>query len=265
MSWWQELRRKVEFFREQSGFAENLDSEMRFHLETRAEELMATGMAEREARARAQREFGPKLRVQEDSRAAWQFRWLEELFSDLNYAGRAFRRNPGFALAAVVSLALGIGANTTIFSFTMEFLFSNPSCRDGASLRYVLLGRNSHSEIDRYNFLRDSHAFAGVAGSNDETEANWRNGASTERIWAINATDNFFDVVGVPVAFGRPIHAGEQNEVVLNYAFWKGKLGGDTDVIGRRLVLDGEVYTIVGVLPADHRTLTGFGLSPDPI
>ncbi len=263
MNWWQELRRKADFLRKQNGFAEDLDSEIEFHIATRAEELTAAGMAARDAQAQAQREFGPKLRVQEDSRAAWQVQWLEDLFSDLNYAGRALRRNPSFALAAVMSLALGIGANTTIFSFTMEFLFSNPSCRDGASLRYVLIGRNSHSAIDRYNFLRDSNAFAGVAGSNEETESNWRNGSSTERIWAVNATDNFFDVVGVPVAFGRPIHAGEQNEVVLSYAFWKGKLGGDTEIIGRRLVLDGDVYTVVGVLPANHRTLTGLGLSPD--
>ncbi|HEX4747966.1 MAG TPA: ADOP family duplicated permease [Bryobacteraceae bacterium] len=263
MNWWQELARKAGFIRKRNAFSGDLENEMQFHLETRAEELIAAGMRPREARAQAQREFGPKLRVHEDSRAAWQVQWLEDVFSDLKYAGRALRRSPGFAFAAVMSLALGIGANTTIFSLTMEFLFSNPSCRDGASLRYVLLGRNSHSEIDRYQFLRDSQAFAGVAGSNEETEANWRNGASTERIWAVNATDNFFDVVGVPVAFGRPIHTGEQNEVVLNYGFWKGKLGGNTDIIGRRLVLDGDVYTIVGVLPPDHRSLTGFGFSPD--
>lgn len=263
MKWWQELKRKARFFREQKAFARDLESEMQFHIERRAEELTGAGMGPREARAQAQREFGPKLRVHEESRAAWQVQWLEDVFSDLNYAGRALRRSPGLALAAVMSLALGIGANTTMFSLTMEFLFSNPSCRDGASLRYLLLNRNSHSDIGRYKFLRDAHALAGVAGSNEETEANWQNGASTERIWAVNATDNYFDVVGVPVAFGRPIHTGEQNEVVLNYAFWKGKLGGNTDVIGRRLVLDGDVYTVVGILPADHRTLTGFGFSPD--
>ncbi len=260
---WRELRQKAGFLRKKDGFDADIAREIRFHLETRIEELTADGMPVREASAIAQREFGPKLRVHEDSRSAWQFQWIEDLFSDLSYARRALRRNPGFALAAVLSLALGIGANTTIFSLTMEFLFSNPSCRDCASLQYVMLGGNSHSQIDEYRFLRDSRAFAGVAGSNEETEGNWRNGSSTERIWTVNATDNFFDVVGVPVAFGRPFHAGEQNEVVLSNAFWKGKLGGNPDVIGRKLVLDGDVYTVAGVLPADHRTLTGFGMSPD--
>jgi predicted permease len=117
--------------------------------------------------------------------------------------------------------------------------------------------------IKEYRFLRESYEFDGIAGSNEETEANWRNGSRTERIWAANTTDNFFDVVGAPVLFGRPIHTGEQNEAVLSYGFWKGKLGGNPDIIGRRLVLDGELYLVLGVLPADHRTLTGFGFSPD--
>ncbi len=263
MSWWRELKRRVLFFGTRNGFDEDLDEEIRFHLESRVEELMQTGMPPRDARAQAQREFGTQMRVHEESRAAWQFRWLEDLLADLSYGIRALRRSPGFTLAAVLSLALGIGANTTIFSLTMEFLFSKPSCRDAASLQYVLLGGNSHSAIEEYRYVRDSHTFEGVAGSNEETEANWRNGAHTERIWAANITDNFFDVVGAPVLFGRPIHTGEQNEAVLSYAFWKGKLGGNPDIIGHRLVLDGDLYTVVGVLPTDHRTLTGFGLSTD--
>jgi predicted permease len=263
VSWWRELKRRVWFFGTRTGFDEDLDEEIRFHLESRTEELMHAGVQARDARAQAQREFGRKMRVHEESRAAWQFRWLEDLLADLSYGIRALRRSPGFALAAVLSLALGIGANTTIFSLTMEFLFSEPSCRDAASLRYALLGGNSHLGIEEYRFLRDSHEFDGIAGSNEETEANWRNGSHTERIWAANVTDNFFNVIGAPVAFGRAIHTGGQGEVVLSYAFWKGKLGGNTDIIGRRLVLDGELYAVVGVLPVDHRTLTGFGLSPD--
>ncbi len=262
MNWWRELRNKLSF-RSGRAFDDELDSEIRFHLESRAEELMAAGVPAREARAQAQREFGSRTRAHEDSRAAWQVQWLEDLFSDLSYGIRALRRSPGFVVAAVLSLALGIGANTTIFSLTNEFLFSQPACSNCSALKYVLVGGNSHSELTEYRFLRDSHFFAGVAGSNVETEANWRNGERAERIWAANVTSNFFDVVGIPVALGRPIHAGEQNELVLNYSFWKGKLGGDPEVVGRRLVLDGQAYTVTGVLPPNHRTLTGFGLSPD--
>src|SRR5439155_957599 len=106
-----------------------LDEEISLHIEMRAEELQQDGMTRADARARARREFGSSLRVKEETRAAWQFRWLEETLSDLSYAARALRRNPGFAAAGIFSLALGIGANTTIFSLTMEFLFSEPSGR----------------------------------------------------------------------------------------------------------------------------------------
>jgi predicted permease len=263
VNWWGELRNKLSFRGSRVEFDNELDSEIQFHLESRAEELIAAGMPAREARAQAQREFGSKTRAHEGSRSAWQLRWLQDLFSDLNYSGGTLRRNPGFAAAAVLSLALGIGANTTIFSLTNEFLFSQPACSDCSALQYVLIGGNSHSEMPEYRFLRDSHVFAGVAGSNEETEANWLNGERRERIWAANVTSNFFDVVGIPVALGRPIHSSAQNEVVLNYSFWKGKLGGNPEIIGHRLVLDGQAYTVTGVLPPDHRTLMGFGLSPD--
>ncbi|MGA8026860.1 MAG: FtsX-like permease family protein, partial [Bryobacteraceae bacterium] len=75
--------------------------------------------------------------------------------------------------------------------------------------------------------------------------------------------DNFFDVTGIPVAMGRPIHAREERETVLSYGFWKGRLGGDSNILGRSLVFDGSPYTVVGILPPDHRTLIGFGFSPD--
>ena len=76
-------------------------------------------------------------------------------------------------------------------------------------------------------------------------------------------TDNFFDVTGVPVSRGRPIHAGDPPETVLSYGFWKGRLGGDPNILGHSLVFDGVLYSVVGILPADHRTLMGFGYSPD--
>ncbi|MGA8027227.1 MAG: permease prefix domain 1-containing protein, partial [Bryobacteraceae bacterium] len=183
MSWWDELKRRVTYLRHREGFDRELEDEIRFHLESRVEELMGEGLSRRDARAQAQREFGPKTRVQEDTRGAWQFHWLEDLFSDSGYAARALRRNPGFAAAAILSLALGIGANTTIFSLTMEFLFSQPSVRDSQSLAYVILGGGSNAAPAPYRFLRDAHIFDGLAGVNPETETNWRHGDDTYRVW----------------------------------------------------------------------------------
>jgi putative ABC transport system permease protein len=220
-------------------------------------------MPRADALARAHREFGSSLRVKEETRAAWQFRWLEETLSDLSYAARALRRNPGFAAAAIVSLALGIGANTTIFSLTMEFLFSDPSGRDPGTLAALRIGGNSHAHMRYYRFLRDAHVFAGLAGSNEEAESNWRSGDETYRLHTMRVTDNFFGVVGVPLAMGRPIEPGDRDVVVLSDRFWKIRLGGEPGVIGNALTIDGRPYTVSGVLPPDHRTVLGFGFSPD--
>jgi predicted permease len=213
--------------------------------------------------ARARREFGSPLRVKEETRAAWEFRWLEEMLSDLSYAGRALPRNPGFAAAGIVSLALGIGANTTIFSLTMEFLFSEPSCRNPGTLAAMRIGGNSHAYMRHYRFLRDARIFDGLAGSNEEAEANWRAGDATHRLHAMRVTDNFFGVVGVPLAMGRPIGPGDRDVVVLSDRFWRTRLGADAEVVGKALTIDGRPYTVSGVLPHDHRTVLGFGFSPD--
>src|SRR5579863_247181 len=110
--------RKLSYLFRRKKFSGELDDEIRFHLEMAAQERGETA---------AKREFGSVVRMREDTRSAWQVRWLVDLVSDLRYGLRALRRNPGFAAAAVFSLALGIGANTTIFSLTMEFLFNQPS------------------------------------------------------------------------------------------------------------------------------------------
>jgi len=249
-----ELFRKVRHLFSRQRFEDDLERELRFHLEMAAEER---------GEATAQREFGPLVRMREDTRSAWQVRWLVDLVSDLRYALRALRRNPGFAAAAIFSLALGIGANTTIFSLTMEFLFSQPSCRNPETLQSFQIGGNSASEVRDYRFLGDAHIFADVAGSFEEVEANWRNGEDTYRLWVMSVTDNFFNMVGVPLAFGRGIQPGERSTVVLSDGFWRRRLNGDPAVLGKVLIIDGRHYTVVGVLPHEYRTLLGFGFAPE--
>lgn len=204
IAYWKELARRLAYFARRSRFDAELDDEMRFHIECRADELEHEGMARSEALARAHREFGRGIRAAEDTRAAWQIRWLEDLLADLCYAARAFLHNPGFALTAILCLALGIGANVTTFSITTNFLFSQPSCRDAGTLAYLEVGGNSHASIPDYGFLRDARAFDGIAGINVEREVNWRNGDETSRLFAARVTDNFFKLLGVPVAAGKP-------------------------------------------------------------
>src|ERR1017187_3744948 len=160
---WKESIRRLTYLARRSRFDEELDTELQFHIEARADELVETGLPRPAALAQARREFGSGARVREDTRSAWQVHWLEDLFADLRYAARGFRRNPAFALTAIACLALGIGANTTIFSIAAEVLFSQPSVRDPQSLVSITIGGNSHSWMPTYRFVRDARIFAAIA------------------------------------------------------------------------------------------------------
>jgi len=244
-------------------FDEELDAELQFHLETRADELEAGGIARPDAMAQARREFGPAARMGEETRSAWQFRRLDDLASDLRYAGRGFRRNPAFAVTAIACLALAIGANTTIFSLTTEVLFSRPSVKDASSLLAFRVGGGSHAHQADWRRLRDARIFDDLAGENEESETNWRHGDVTERLHAVRVTDNYFEATGIPVALGRPIARGEFDAVVISYGLWQRRFAGDSAAVGASMLLDGRLYTVAGVLPSDHRTVTGFGFSPE--
>jgi predicted permease len=266
VSLWKETLRRAAYLGRRRRFEEELDAEVRFHIETRVEELQQSGLPRHTAQAQAQREFGPAALMFEATRAPWRFQWLEDVGADLRYAARAFRRNPAFALTAIACLALGVGANTTIFSLATEVLFSQPSVRSPRTLLHLQIGGSSHAPMREYRFLRDARIFEGLAGEHEESEVNWRHGDATSRLFAVRVTDNFFDVTGMPLAMGRPIQParsdGGPDTVVLTHHLWQ-QLGGDPNIMGRKLQLDGRLYTVSGVLPAGHRTLMGFGFSPD--
>ncbi len=257
-----ELWLRLRWLARRARFRSELSDEMEFHIESRAEELARSGMARTEAFTLARREFGSRVKAIEDTSGAWQMRWLEDLCSDLLYACRAFRRNPGFALTAIFCLALGIGANTTIFSITTSFLFSQPSCRDSASLIAIWQGGNSASSLRDYEFLRAANIFDGMAGINVEREVNWRDAEHTRRFYAGTVSNDFFTTLGIPFLMGRGIALHETDAVVISERVWRGEFGGDPAILGRKMILDGRAYNIVGVLPANHRSIVGFSISP---
>lgn len=202
--------------------------------------------------------------IREEAYDLWRFTSVENLWRDIAYAARGLRRNPTLVFTAVLSLALGIGVNTTMFSLGMEFLFSEPSVRDPGGVVSVQLGGNSHAKESVVNAVRDSGLFADVVGEHEETFLNWNDGVETHPVFGVFTTNNFFQALGVPMALGRGFLPSDPKEVaVLHHRFWTKQFNSDPAIVGKAINIDGRSYTVVGVLPADHRTLVGFGFSPD--
>src|SRR5579871_2443308 len=122
MSWWKETLRRTRYLGRRSQFEQELNDEIQFHIDTRAEELEQQGRPRDAARQQAHREFGPRARMSEDTRRAWNFQWIDDLGKDLRYATRAAVKSPGFTAIAILSLALGVGVNFVIFMFVDEML-----------------------------------------------------------------------------------------------------------------------------------------------
>ncbi len=208
--------------------------------------------------------LGHSTRILEESRDLWRFNFLENLWRDAVYGTRGLRRSPALVFTAVCSLALGIGMNTALFSLAVEFLFSEPSVKDPASLVYVRNFENSHAPVREVEFVRSTGIFQDVAGENAETFINWNDGTETRRLFSVAVSKNYFSTLGIPVPVGRGILPNDPNEVaVLHDQFWRRHFHSDPSVIGRAIELDGKAYTVIGILPPNHRTLDGYGLAPD--
>jgi len=230
---------------------EELKAELAFHQEMAAAGNNATA-------------FGNRAVILEQGLDLWRFNRIENLWRDFVYALRTLRKSPGFVAAALLSLSLGIGLNTAIFSLAVEFLLSQPSVRDSKSLVYVRQGGNSHVLPPTIDDLRRSGLFEDVVGENDETFINFDNGAETKQIFAAQATQNFFTVLGIPTQLGRGWSESDPKEVVvLHPHFWRTRLEGDPGIVGKAIRLDGRLYTVLGVLSDNYRSLIGYGFSPD--
>lgn len=208
--------------------------------------------------------FGNEETIKESARDLWQFTLIENLWRDTRYAVRSLRRSPALVLGTVLSLALGLGANATIFALAVEFLLSEPSVTDARTLVSVHVGGSSHQDPEIVEQIRQSGLFADVVGQNEENFVNWDDGSQVRPVFGVYVTGNYFTSMGIPVAYGRGILPSDPAEaVVLNHRFWRRHFNGDPGVVGRAITLQGRRHTVVGVLPEDHRTLLGFGFSPD--
>jgi putative ABC transport system permease protein len=253
---------------------EDLDEEVQSHLRMATQERIEQGQSAEQARTCALREFGNVALVKETARDMWGWGWLETWLQDVRYGARQWRRNPGFTLAAVLTLALGIGANTAIFSLLNALLFRNLPVRQPEQVVEIsMLDRNGQTSSLSFpmfeEIVRHEKVFSGTfAWLGDATFNVEVNGAFTQGdIWAV--TGNFYSELGVRPVLGRVIEpvdvnlrgGSPANVAVLGYRFWQRSFGGDPAVIGKSVRVEGLPFTVVGVAP---KGFTGMGLASDP-
>jgi putative ABC transport system permease protein len=246
MSWWQGRRMATEAAREVAA-----------HIEEKVADLVEAGMSEQEARHKAAREFGNAMLIAETSREVWSWGWLDRLGQDVRYAVRGLRRDPMLALTAALTLAICIGANTTVFSIVNSILLQ-PLPYPGSERIYWVsehLGREAETGTgpDYYSLRDENRVFEDVAAY-DQTTVNWTGVEKPEQLEVAQVSPSFFRVMGTQPMMGRYLAPEEQGEkapsvVVLSYAFWRSRLGSDPHAVGKMITLDRMPNTIVGVMP----------------
>jgi len=238
---------------------QELDDELRDHLERSTEEYVAKGIAPEEASRRARLDLGGIEQSKEKCRDARRVNWLQDFIQDLRYGLRILRKSPGFTAVAVLTLALGIGANTAIFSLVNAVLLRPLPYEDADELvlvKEVLPKMGSQpmgiSGPDISLIRKFSHSFASVAGFRVWTYELSGN-TEPERTAANRVSADLFKTLGVQPILGRPFTPAEEEPghpvVILSYGLWQSRFGGSPNILGRTVNLDRQPYTVVGVMP----------------
>ncbi len=259
---------------------EQLEKELRFHLDEHANKLIAQGNAPDLAQRNARLALGGPEQVKEKCRDARGTRWLEDLFQDFRYALRTLRQRPGFAAVAILTLALGSGATTVMFTVINGVLLK-PLAYPEAD-RLVTLHGKTEKYGEQWGFsypeFHDYQSASRTLGS----VAAWTYGGGTvtkpgeaEYVFGRLISSGLFSVLGVPLAEGRAFlpqedQPGAAPVAVISYSLWQRRFGGSKETIGQHLILEGKSYTIVGIAPAGFRVdgdadiYTPLGQSRDP-
>jgi len=244
---------------------QELIEEMQAHLTLAEREATESGQTPKEAQAAARREFGNAGLVAEVTRDAWGWNWFVELLQDFRYGVRNMLRTPGFALVTVLTLALGIGANTAIFSVVDSVLFRDLPYRDAGRLVWATNFMSAQKQnlvfADEYAGWRtQSHVFENIAAYSPSAEYTLTGTGSPERLTGAQVTASFLDLLGVAPELGRNFLPEEDRPtgpkaVLLSDAVWRSNFGADRNVVGRVVALDDTPHTVIGVLPHDFEFL----------
>ena len=278
MRWHYKLPLRFRSLFKRGRVEQELSEELRFHLENLMEENVAKGMPPQEARYAALRELGGVEQIKEECRDMRRVNYLENLAQDLRFGLRTLTKNASLAAVVVLSLGLGIGANTTIFSFVSALLFRPPAVKDSAELLELWNHNPQASGIEAYEPLaypdyvhyRDhNEVFSNLAGFDGEMQpTSWRRSGEGQLIQGQLVSGNFFATLGVKPTVGRTFLPEEDaippqhNAVILSHRFWHECFNSDPSALGTALTLNGQRFTVVGVAPADFTGVV-IGNMPD--
>jgi predicted permease len=263
------VRSLVGTIRRRGRFEAAMDEEMRFHVAAHADDLARTGLPPAEAQRRARLAFGAINAAKEDCRRSRGVRLLDELGQDIRYAVRSLAKTPGFTAGALLSLALGIGANAGIFTILKAAVFDSLMFKDADRLVTIWTTpprnpdtRETMSVPEYAALTRQTGTFERVGGM-----LSWaanlgatESGVSAERLTGQRFTGSLFEVLGVAPERGRTFSAEEsvlgspETAVVLSHRVWQNRFGGDPDILKKTVVIDGSSLHVVGIMPP------GFGL-----
>ncbi len=245
-AWWRSVWYRRRFERD-------LSDELAAHVALRADDLRRQGLTAPEAERRARIELGSKERYREEARMSSGLSMVDQLGQDVRYTLRTLRKSPGFTAVALTSVALGVGANTVVYSIMQALILRPPPIRAPEEVRYLQTSKGAPISFPNYRDLRDGNrSFTGMAAyrlapMGLETES------GTFRVWGYLATGNYFGVLDIQPALGR-FFTPEEDRVpgasrlaVLTHSMWKSRFAGDSAVIGRVVRLNGRPYTIIGV------------------
>jgi predicted permease len=259
---WKLFRRRLRYWLDRSPRQRLLWEEMEFHIEQMAEDLLAQGMSKQEARAAAHRKFGNMTQKAEEARSTWIARWMSDLTQDLRQSFRGMRRDAGFTAFTILIAGLGIGASTTVFSVVNALLLRPLPFRDPGRLVWITNGDDfTTTQAEHYSDLRElNQSFSDLAGWSGYYRVGDKELTGTgepERVTSVPVTGNFFALLGVHPIIGRSFTTEECQgrysappAVVLSYSFWRRRFAPDPNVVGRKLTLNNQPATVVGVLPA---------------
>jgi predicted permease len=260
MRWLYKLPLRIRSLFRKSRVEQELCDELRFHLEELIREKVAKGMTPGEARYAALRELGGMDQIKEECRDVRRVNYIESFSQDVRYGLRQLRRTPGFTAVAVLTLALGIGANTAIFSVVNTVLFRPLPYRNSSQLMRVW-ATNPHNGIEHdvtsYPDFTDwayqnrsfqqiaayAHRFYNLSGSNEP-----------ERVDGLRASASLLSLLGIRPVIGRDFlpeeqQAGRNHVVLLTAGLWRSRFGAASSIIGKTLKLNDESYTVIGILP----------------